>query len=677
MRSLNRTKAASIAAGIWKIEHIVGSEFVTVVLDRPLLELNPNDQKILSSLKAILARGNIYSYVITSAINKKPTTKTEIKELESLGLTKYYTKYDNGWFDDIVVPARAKGIKADVIVATGPTFYQIIKTGTDLTVEDLIYPYLKNYVYVGSGYCGKYDSFIFPLYSLDEMFYPGKTSEVEPGCWKMTFMLNIFEKIGAHAYTLPTNMSLPQLVEVTEEHVDSFLESRMNSDEVAFDLETSGFDFINDKIRCITMAFDETTGYYMEWGLFANNPERLKKLETVLLSCKKRITQNGKFDIKFLWQNGISHDVTVTDDSMIAQHVLCSDRMCGLKTQAYYYTPWGGYDLALDRYRERTKNDDYSIIPKAILFPYATMDAVITLRIYHCVIQELHDFNTRFPTERPPEQTGGVLHTPYEWYSVYLMGIYKPICEAEFEGIYLNEDVLDENRATLINKASEEKRKFCDIYKLPYDVDLNSVEHLGDLLQSLGWPCHGLSDKNKYATDDEAFTEWERDKMPGVEHLRDYRSYSSGYRTYLGVEERVVDQKTGRIKIEQTGWLPYIIKHPDGTLRMHPTFGVGMNNTFRCRATRPNTQAIPTRGVQAKYIKQTFSVPVADMYHITAESGKVYDAAEVDYVHVKLPNKYNQAWIEARFLTEDMDIDESGEVVVDFETGSQYISQSA
>ena len=46
MRTLNKTKASSIAQGIWKVENIVGDSFVTIVLDRPLLPLNPNDQKI-------------------------------------------------------------------------------------------------------------------------------------------------------------------------------------------------------------------------------------------------------------------------------------------------------------------------------------------------------------------------------------------------------------------------------------------------------------------------------------------------------------------------------------------------------------------------------------------------------------------------------------------------------
>ena len=159
--------------------------------------------------------------------------------------------------------------------------------------------------------------------------------------------------------------------------------------------------------------------------------------------------------------------------------------------------------------------------------------------------------------------------------------------------------------------------------------------------------------------------------------MKNYRSFSSGYRTYLGIEETVVDQKKGTIKKEKTGWLPYLHKHPDGTLRIHANFGVGANNTFRCRCSNPNLQNIPTRSEAGNYIKQTLTVPPADMYYLVGDSGKEYKAAEVDYVHVKLPNKYNQAWIEARFLEEDMTLDESGEVVVDFETGSKYIEETA
>ena len=95
---------------------------------------------------------------------------------------------------------------ADVVVAFGPSLYQITKTAEDFTIDDLIYPSFENYVYIGHGYIGDYDMFVFPLHPLYEIFMPGLMDglqKVELGCWKMNFMISVFQKIAKKKYQLP------------------------------------------------------------------------------------------------------------------------------------------------------------------------------------------------------------------------------------------------------------------------------------------------------------------------------------------------------------------------------------------------------------------------------------------------------------------------------------------
>ena len=261
------------------------------------------------------------------------------------------------------------------------------------------------------------------------------------------------------------------------EEIKKFLEEHKGFDSVAFDLETSGFDFINDKIRCIQLAFDEIDGYYIEWKEFEDHPDLIQILSDMLLSIPNRITQNGKFDIKFLWQNGVSREVTVTEDAMEMAHVLCSQRKKGLKTQSYYYTPYGGYDHQLDEYVKKQKkirkvsDIPYSTIPKKILFPYSTMDPIMTFRTYVDTKIALEQFAIRFPTEKPIEHTGGHASTPYEWYKLYVMGLYPIICDTEFEGMCVDTEVMDKHRAILQEWEAEDRRKLVEIWKDMFGED--------------------------------------------------------------------------------------------------------------------------------------------------------------------------------------------------------------
>lgn len=675
------------------IDRSQGNEVITFLLDIPLFEKNNTEETdtIVKYLEAMARKAGITSYVIVSAVDGI----IDDDDLKKTGLTKYYCKHDSGWYQNVICDFRNRGITADVVVAFGPSLYQITKTGTDFTVDDLYYEFLDNYVYIGHGFEGDLgmfnhltakDIFVFPQYAIQKIFMPsydeGVGRVIELGSWKMNFMVSVLKKIAKHQYKLPKQWPDPVLHHLqTYEEVVDFFKSHFNEKQVAFDTETSGFDFILDKLRCVQFSFDGVHGYYIEWALFEKHPDLVKLMSDMLLSIPNRITQNGKFDIKFLWQAGVSRKVVVTEDAMEMAHVLCTQRKKGLKTQSYYFTELGGYDHMLDEYIARQKkilkvtDIPYSTLPFRILFPYSTMDPIMTIRTYEGTLEKLLEFDKKYPTEKKPEWTGGEAKTAYSWYKDFVMELHKVVCQMEFEGMIVDEEVMDKHREILKEWEAEDRRKLVKIFEENYhvtvteDYPFTSQTQLGKLLEKAGWPCHGLNkDKTCYKTDDVAFTEWARDGLAGVKELLHLRQSVNGYHTYIGTIESSVDKKKGAIIDKKTGWLQFVRRHPDGTLRMHCVFGVCLNETFRCRSSNPNFQNIPTRGKIAPLIKQCITTPVADMFHITGESGKVYDAAELDYVRVK-DHWSGQPYIEARFLKEDDTIEEIEPVVVDYETG--------
>lgn len=676
--SLNKKAKQVSKTELFKVEHIVGNEFVTVVLDLPLrVETNPVEKEILVYLEKMLQKSGITSYVITAALRDYPSEK-ELK-----GLTAFYTSHDSGWFDEIIKPARAKDMIADVVIPFGATLYQITKTGTDFTVEDLIYPAFENYVYIGHGWIGDYDCFLFPQYSIMDIFCPGTPSKVELSGWKMNFMISVFRKIAAHKYQLPDDMSTPDLKEVGanydtdkaagKKEVEDFLKAHFNEEICAFDLETSGFNQWKCKIRCITMAFDSTTGYYIEWKVFAENPELIDLLSEMMLTCKNRVTVNGKFDIKFLWVNGLSTDVTVTEDAMTLCHVLCSGRKKGLKTQTFFWTPHGGYDHKLDLYRDSLKKEgikdpSYYDIPKNLLFVYATMDSVMTVRVWLAGLKRLHKFDEEYPTEKPIEHTGGHAYTAYEWYK-FVMKIYPIICKMEYEGLCLDEHVIELHRDIFRKKIETAKDQLGEIFKnvtvdgkrVDRNYEFGSTTKLGKLLEAAGWACYGKSAAGGYETSGDCFLEWKRDGQKGVAELTAFRKANVCLKTYLGNLETKVNQKTGVVTKAWSGWPQYWIHHPDGSLRLHCDFGVCATETFRMISSEPNLQNVPTHSQEGSITKMAFTTPPSPMITVIAKDHpnlKDFEVTQLGVINTA------RGYVAALALTKDDKIVDIGDETV-------------
>lgn len=676
--SLNKKAKQVSKTDLFKVEHIVGNEFVTVVLDLPLrVGTNPVEKEILVYLEKMLQKSGITSYVITAALRDYPSEK-ELK-----GLTAFYTSHDSGWFDEIIKPARAKGMIADVVIPFGATLYQITKTGTDFTVEDLIYPAFENYVYIGHGWIGDYDCFLFPQYSIMDIFCPGTPSKVELSGWKMNFMISVFRKIAAHRYQLPDDMSTPDLKEVGADYdtdkaagkkeVEDFLKAHFNEEICAFDLETSGFNQWKCKIRCITMAFDSATGYYIEWKVFAENPDLIDLLSKMMLTCKNRVTVNGKFDIKFLWVNGLSTDVTVTEDAMTLCHVLCSGRKKGLKTQTFFWTPHGGYDHRLDLYRDSLKKEgikdpSYYDIPKNLLFTYATMDAVMTVRVWLAGLKRLHKFDEDYPTEKPIEHTGGHAYTAYEWYK-FVMKIYPIICKMEYEGLCLDEHVIELHRDIFRKKIETAKDQLGEIFKnvsvdgkrVDRNYEFGSTTKLGKLLEAAGWVCYGKSAAGGYETSGDCFLEWKRDGQKGVAELTAFRKANVCLKTYLGNLETKVNQKTGVVTKAWSGWPQYWIHHPDGSLRLHCDFGVCATETFRMISSEPNLQNVPTHSQEGSITKMAFTTPPAPMVTVIAKDHpnlKDFEVTQLGVINTA------RGYVAALALTKDDKIVDIGDETV-------------
>lgn len=134
---------------------------------------------------------------------------------------------------------------------------------------------------------------------------------------------------------------------------------------IVFDTETTGFDFLNDRILCYSFSWKENTAVvlpvlgYKEAAIWTE--EELKEIDIELKKIYADpniiwIAQNISFDIKFLKTAGIKI-VGPIEDTMQLQ-TLCDENatdLKGLKPMADFYTDMGNYDAPLEECKTQLK----------------------------------------------------------------------------------------------------------------------------------------------------------------------------------------------------------------------------------------------------------------------------------------------------------------------------------
>lgn len=217
-----------------------------------------------------------------------------------------------------------------------------------------------------------------------------------------------------------------------------WLLSKLNAAPVfSFDSETSGNQFMSDHIFCMSFSWKVGLGACIDFRDFTEEEQKViwASLKKVFANKSSKITQNGVFDIKFLWKKGISVNNWYCDTILMA-HLLDENDFVGLGPLAHRYTDMGGYHDELDKYVSEHPECDpsmcrisetdwkktkkaiedeetifekgtYENIPKEMLDVYACQDADVTLRVYAVMMpkikeEELHWvlFNIQMPTQK-------------------------------------------------------------------------------------------------------------------------------------------------------------------------------------------------------------------------------------------------------------------------------------
>jgi hypothetical protein len=514
---------------------------------------------------------DIQSYCIVASVN--------IKQIEDDSTTNLLTM-ESQWRDFL----EMNGKRVDAIVALGSAL-RILNKSADVNWYDFIADtFFEPRYWCGKEFVNGPDCWVYVAADTSTL-YPLKCKN-DPVNWTTRFFRAQLKRIQKDNLTSDSlDMRDYKIISPkTKEESSECLKKLINSSLLAIDIETDGFHFIRNRIGTLQLSNDGEISYFFDYSLV---DKRL--LNQVLKSAKRTTLANGKFDTKFLWQNGVSKDWHQTDDIVLLSHAMHSERPKGLKPAAIFWCgKFTGYDLELESIKKSLKVNNYLQIPLKQLEKYSALDVIVTWRVQKALDKHVKYLDKHIPNEKIPEWT------IERWYRDVMVPNVNEVTEVEFEGVYFDINQFDKSEQEIRNKIAELKKELSSLWGVPETFQFESTKELGELFEKLGWPKIEESKAGGFKTSDAVLTEYESQGKPGIKTLKDLRSYSIGLNTFI------------------TGWKQFIVEHEDGTYRIHPNCNCFGTSSFRHSMKEPNFQQMPSGAVIASAIKKLFSVPQND-----------------------------------------------------------------
>jgi len=365
-----------------------------------------------------------------------------------------------------------------------------------------------------------------------------------------------------------TSTSEPNIsVVLTPEELSQFFNTVVLGKRIALDLETTGFDFKSDSILVIGLSDGrQTVG--IDFALFLDN-EQYKNRLVALLASREIITQNGKFDAKFLLSNGIDITDNIVFDTMLASNLLNPNQPHSLEALSskylHTYLTKGTIDF-----------DNVEQYSKAELARYVGNDAWMTFKVSEFLEQEIKEKRLTFLLENVSVPT------------------LRYLACAEFRGLQLNIEKLKAMVSTLDYKLKSIEASILQhptiiaaLKKLDLtELNIKSPKQLGQILYDvLQLEVEDLPKNTSEATLTAIAEKYkDRQDLSFIPLLIEYRSLYKVKHTYL------------------EGWLEI----SDEAGKIYPNFTQTVTATGRLSCRKPNLQNIPKSGDLAKQLRSCF-----------------------------------------------------------------------
>ena len=361
----------------------------------------------------------------------------------------------------------------------------------------------------------------------------------------------------------------------TSEALDELVSILTGAKVIAFDTETTSTDQMSASLVGISLAVNESIGYYIPVGHTADPGARQLPMTRVLNALRPALTapeipkvgHNVKYDYVILARQGLVVS-PLSFDTMIAEWLINpASRNLGLKNLA-----WVRLDIRMTEIEEligKGKNQrQMNEVSIEAVAPYAAADAAIVLRLMSQLADELQAAGARKLLDE--------LEMP----------LIPVLADMEIAGITLDTAFLGQMSAELTHRLGELEQAVFE--QVGESFNLNSTQQLS----------HALFDRLKLSPPDRTrrtasgfystaadVLEGMRSQHPVVEWVLEHRELSKLKSTYVDALPQVVNPATGRV---------------------HTSYNQTGSVTGRIASTDPNLQNIPVRTEVGRQVRKAF-----------------------------------------------------------------------
>lgn len=311
------------------------------------------------------------------------------------------------------------------------------------------------------------------------------------------------------------------------------------STKTAIDIETTGLNFLEDKIMGLGFAINRTDAYYIPLYKYVENEivsawdskieEGIKEDLCKFFSNETlKIAHNGQFDFKFLKHYlGLKRINNASFDTMLASHLLNENLngMRSLKLLAVLFTDMGGYESLLYNWlrENRITKDEMFKAPTDILGKYCCLDTIATYRLYD-------KFDIQLQRE-------GLINL----FNNLTMPLQKVLIDVEYNGVQVDikhlAEVEEANKKLLDDKLAVIRGKIGDP-----EFNVNSTQQLADLIfNKLGCQVLRTTATGNPATDKATITKYAK-KHSVLQDILDYKQKRTETSTFITGMKSVLDK---------------------------------------------------------------------------------------------------------------------------------------
>lgn len=213
---------------------------------------------------------------------------------------------------------------------------------------------------------------------------------------------------------------------------------------IGADIETTGFSFLSDRLLSIGFAAEADEIYIIPKKLIGLFQGALG--EDVFDNQARFIWHNGKFDVKFLWQQKI-RNARVDEDTMLMSYVL--DENGGIHDLETVSSDWlGSPNWKAELEKHIPKGGTYDDVPEEVLYLYQALDIGNTRGLFDVMRPTINgDRNLRKAYERT------------------LIPASNFLARVETRGIYVDLERVDQNKEWYGEKLDGYREGYAEIAK--------------------------------------------------------------------------------------------------------------------------------------------------------------------------------------------------------------------